>query len=139
MRVVHDPDGDRRTLATDVDIADSFVSQTVGLMGKSSVPDDYVLVFEFDKAARRFIHMLFVRTALDVVWLQDGEVVKVETLSPWFGIGLAKSDTILEFPAGSADSVEVGDTIGIEGESVGDSTADQDATDAATDDGESDE
>jgi len=127
MRIVHDPDGEGggQTLATTVDTADSFVAQTVGLMGRSSLPEDYALVFRFDKAARRFIHTLFVRTPLDVVWLVGDEVVKVKRLRPWTGVGLAKSDCIVELPAGAAEGVEVGDTVALETEPGGDAEADR--------------
>jgi len=140
MRVVHERDGERRALATTVDLADSFVSQTVGLMGQSTLADDYALVFEFgdpgffyrlrDTVPRRVIHMLFVRTPLDVLWLRDDEVVKVATLSPWTGIGVAKADTIVELPAGSADGVEVGDTVVVDREEPADDADNPDADDA---------
>jgi uncharacterized membrane protein (UPF0127 family) len=124
MRVVHEAAGERRALATTVDLADSFVSQTIGLMGQSTVSDDYALVFEFgepgffyrlrDTVPRRVIHMLFVRTPLDVLWLRDDKVVKMATLSPWTGLGVAKADTIIELAAGSAEGVEVGDRVVVE-------------------------
>lgn len=124
MRVVHDPDGARRVLAAAAETADGFVAQTVGLMGQSSIPDDYALVFRFgdppffyrlfDTMPTRFIHMLFVRMPLDVIWLQDGEVVEVATLSPWTGIGRAKADTVIELPDGAAEGVAVGDRVAIE-------------------------
>ena len=147
MRVVHETAAERRALATTVDLADSFVAQTVGLMGQSTVSDDYALVFEFgdpgflyrvrDTVPRRVIHMLFVRTALDVLWIRDDEVVKMATLSPWTGIGVAKADTIVELAAGSADGVAVGDTVVVEreGPATEDEPADgdPDAPEPATD------
>lgn len=124
MRVVHDPDGDRRAIATEVEVADSFVSKTLGLMGQSSIPDEYGLVFTFgepdfihrlfDTIPRQYIHMLFVRMSLDVLWLREDEVVQAKTLSPWTGLGAARADTIIELPAGATDGVEVGDTVVIE-------------------------
>jgi uncharacterized membrane protein (UPF0127 family) len=151
MRVVHDPDGDRRALATDVDVADSFAEQTRGMMGRSDIPPEYALVFEFgdpgffyrllDTLPRRIIHMLFVRMPLDVLWLREEEVVKTKTLRPWVGLGVAKADTIVELPAGAAAEVEVGDTVvverdgdGDEGESDGGRGSAQAAIDEATDD-----
>lgn len=116
MRVVHDPGPDRRPLATDVETADSFLEQTVGLMGKTSLPEEYALVFRFDEAAWRAVHMLFVRTGLDVLWLVDDEVVGVKTLRPWVGLGMSKADTIVELPAGAAAAVEPGDTVSVEAE-----------------------
>lgn len=143
MRVVHEAAGKRRALATTVDLADSFVSQTVGLMGQSTVSDDYALVFEFgepgfvyrvlDTIPRRVIHMLFVRTPLDVLWLRDEEVVKVATLSPWTGIGVAKADTIVELAAGSAEGVAVGDRVVVEREASPDDVEPTDDEQSAED------
>jgi len=147
MRVVHDPtDGDERTLATTVETADSFLEHTRGLMFRKSIPDDYALVFDFvaeaeasrlpwaSPEAYRSIHMLFVRIPLDVLWLLDGEVRKVKTLAPWRGLGLAKSDTIVELPAGAADGVEPGDRVRVVAEAGSDSVAEGDS-EAGSDDG----
>jgi uncharacterized membrane protein (UPF0127 family) len=125
MRVVVNPGGDdERVIASDVDVADSFLSQTVGLMGKSSIPEDYALVFEFDGVARRFIHMLFVRMPLDVLWIDDDEVIKTKQLRPWTGVGMGKSDRIIELPAGAAADVAPGDTIAVTDDSdTGEDTA----------------
>ncbi|WP_436931105.1 DUF192 domain-containing protein [Halosimplex halobium] len=112
MRLVHEPaDGDPRTLATDVERADSLLKKVKGLMGKSSLPDGYALVFEFGRTGYRDVHMLFVRTPLDVVWLRDDEVVQVKTLAPWRGTGVAKADCFVELPGGAADGVEPGDRV----------------------------
>jgi len=114
MRIFHDPDGERRTLATTVDTADSVRQKVVGLMGRSSLPEDYALVFPFEDAGRRIIHTVFVRTPIDVVWLRGDRVVHVETLSPWTGLGTASADTVVELPAGTADAVAVGDVVVVE-------------------------
>jgi len=111
MRIVHEPNGEARTLATEVDRAETTLEQSRGLMFRRSIPDGYGLVFPFDGVGRRFIHMLFVRFPLDVVWLLDDEVQEVSTMRPWRSIGYAKADTILELPAGSADGVAEGDTV----------------------------
>lgn len=124
MRVVHDPDGRARDLATTVEFAESPLEQAAGLMGRRSLPDGYALVFPFeappwplsrwfDAVGRRTIHMLFVRVPLDVLWLVDGEVRRVETLPPWRGLAVAKADTVIELPAGAADGVEAGDEVAI--------------------------
>ncbi|WP_233357399.1 DUF192 domain-containing protein [Halococcoides cellulosivorans] len=98
-------------LATDVAVADSGLRQAIGLMGRWSVPDDYGLVFPFDRAAPRFIHMVLVGTALDVLWLVEGRVERVATLRPMIGFGRARADTLIELPAGAASAVEAGDRI----------------------------
>ncbi|MBX0286246.1 DUF192 domain-containing protein [Haloarcula salinisoli] len=120
MRVVHDPDGESHVLATNVHTADSMLEKSKGLMFRRSIPDDYALIFRFEPSwpfgavRRRVIHMLFVRFPTDVVWLADDEVRKARTMYPWRSIDYAKADTVIELPAGSADDVDVGDTVVVE-------------------------
>ncbi|MFB6307755.1 MAG: DUF192 domain-containing protein [Haloarculaceae archaeon] len=114
MRVVHESGEGARTLASTVEFAETFREQTLGLMFRESVPEDFALVFEFGRAGWRSIHMLFVRMPLDVLWLVDGEVRQYKTLQPWRGIGLSKADTVVELPAGAAEGVTKGDRIRIE-------------------------
>ena len=114
MRVVHDPEGADRTIATAVDRAETMLEQSRGVMFRRSLPEGYALVFPFDRVGRRFIHMLFVAVSLDVVWVADGEVQQVKTMHPWRSVGHAKADVVLELPAGAADGVSAGDTVVIE-------------------------
>jgi len=125
MRVVHERDGGERTLATDVDLAESLLEQSKGLMFRDSIPDDYALVFRLHPPTwplsrllgdygYQSIHMLFVRFPIDVVWLRGTEVAQVKTLAPWTGLGLARADTVIELPAGAADGVEAGDRVVVE-------------------------
>ncbi|GGO01660.1 DUF192 domain-containing protein [Haloarcula pellucida] len=111
MRIVHDPEGTPRTLAHEVERAESLFAQARGLMFRRSIPDDYALVFPFDDAETRSIHMLFVPFPLDVLWLADDEVQAVKTVPPWYGVGWARADTLLELPAGAAAGVSEGDTV----------------------------
>jgi uncharacterized membrane protein (UPF0127 family) len=112
-----------RVLATNVEIADSVLSTGKGLMFRSELPDDYALVMEVDGGSllpfasgpsRQFVHMLFVRFPLDVIWLDGETVVKAARMHPWRSVAMAKSDRILELPAGGAEGVTAGDTIRIE-------------------------
>ena len=115
MRLVHrfgPPDArEQRTLATTVEYADTTLQQARGLMFRRSIPDDYALVFRFDRPETRTLHMLFVPFPIDAVWLTGPEVVRVERLRPWIGFARATADTILELPAGAAADVSAGDTI----------------------------
>jgi len=119
MRVVHEPadGGERRVLATEVEVADSTLARAKGLMFRRSVPEEFALVMEFGGGvllrgpARQVVHMLFVPFPIDVVWLVDDEVQKTARLSPWTGIGVGKADRIVEFPAGTADDVAAGDGV----------------------------
>lgn len=111
MRVLHR--GRDRTLASDAAVAESFLAQMRGLMFRRSFPGDG-LVFPFGSTRRRDAHMLFVRFPIDAVWVADGEVTAVERLEPWRGFGRARADTLIELPAGTAESVAVGDRVVVE-------------------------
>ena len=111
MHLCHERDGESRTLAHNVDTADSLVSQTLGLMFRTSMPRDYALVFPFGDAAARDAHMVFVPFDIDALWVENGEVQQVKRLSAWTGRGEARCDTLVELPAGAADHVSVGDRV----------------------------
>jgi len=112
VRLIHEPsEGDRTPLATRVDTADGLLSQMRGLMFRRSIPEDYALVFRFDHVAPRDVHMLFVPFPLDVLWLEDSAVQRVERLSPWTGLAKSAADQLCELPAGAAEAVSVGDRV----------------------------
>jgi uncharacterized membrane protein (UPF0127 family) len=129
MRVVHERDevvgeadasGEARTIATNVEVADSSLSHAKGLRFRDSLPDDYAYVMDVggknplpfvDGPTRNVVDMIFMRVPLDIVWLRDDEVVKVKRMHPWRSFGIAKADTIIEFPAGGAEGIDVGDTV----------------------------
>jgi uncharacterized membrane protein (UPF0127 family) len=114
MPVLHERDGHERVLAADVDVAASTISRARGLMFRGSIPDDYALVFAFDGAASRDVHMLFVPFPIDAVWVVEEEVAQVKRLRSWVGLGRARADTLIEVPAGAADDVSVGDVVRVE-------------------------
>ena len=112
MRLVHRPaSGAETVLASDVDVARSTLEQARGLMFRRSVPDDYALAFPFDEPETQWLHMLFVPFAIDAVWLADGEVTAKQRLAPFVGLGRGRADTVVELPAGAAESVAVGDEL----------------------------
>jgi len=104
-------DGEPTVLASDVDVARSTLEQGRGLMFRRAVPDGYALVFPFEGADARWLHMLFVPFAIDALWLVDGEVRKRKRLAPFVGLGWGEADTVVELPAGAADGVAVGDEV----------------------------
>jgi Uncharacterized conserved protein len=101
-------------LASDIEIADSFLQQARGLMFRRSLADDAALVFQFESAAKRDVHMLFVPFAIDALWLVDNDVVAKKRLKPWIGLGRETAETLVELPAGAADDVGVGDRVTLE-------------------------
>ncbi|QKY20614.1 DUF192 domain-containing protein [Halolamina sp. CBA1230] len=123
MRLVHHRDGEAapsagevetRILADDVERAEGPVAQSLGLMFRPSIPEGYALVFPFAEPADRTIHTLFVFEPLDVLWLVDDEVIKVDRLRPFRGLTHGLADTVIELRAGGADGVEPGDTVVLE-------------------------
>jgi hypothetical protein len=114
VRVVHRPScGPEQTLATDVEVADSLLRKARGLMFRRSIPDDYALVFPFDRPVTRSLHMVCVPFDIDAVWLVDGRVEAAKRLRAWRGYGRARGDTVVELPAGAADGVDPGDRVGV--------------------------
>lgn len=107
MPVVHEGE----VLAADVEVARSLPAKMKGLMFRSTVPDEYALVFPFDRPTRRSVHMLFVRTPLDVLWVTDDVVTKRATLSAWTGFDWGRADTIVELAPGAASDVSPGDRL----------------------------
>jgi len=112
VQLVHWPEsgGGSQVLASEIEIADSFLQQARGLMFRRSLGDDSALVFQFDSEAKRDVHMLFVPFAIDALWVVDNEVVATKRLRPWIGAG---ADTLIEVPAGTADEVAVGDRVAL--------------------------
>ncbi|WP_254524153.1 DUF192 domain-containing protein [Natrinema caseinilyticum] len=118
MRLVHEPatedsrfDAKATVLARRVEIADSLVSRTRGLMFRRSLPTEYALVFPFGSAKTRDLHMLFVFVPIDAVWVVDDVVQRVERLHPWRSFARERADLIVELPAGAAADVEPGDRL----------------------------
>ena len=116
MQLLHRPKsgGGSQVLASDIEIADSFLAQARGLMFRRSLAEDSALVFQFDSTAKRDVHMLFVPFAIDALWLVDNEVVAKKRLKPWIGLGRETAETLVELPAGAADDVAVGDRVTLE-------------------------
>jgi uncharacterized membrane protein (UPF0127 family) len=112
VRVVHEATGD--VLATEVEVAESILATLRGLRFRRSLPADHALVFDFDGAGRRDVDMLFVPFPIDVLWLVEGRVERVDTLRAWFDLAIARADTLIELPAGAAAGVSRGDTIRID-------------------------
>ncbi|MDZ7849338.1 MAG: DUF192 domain-containing protein [Halodesulfurarchaeum sp.] len=118
MQIVHGPvekrtgsAAEEQVLATDVSIAETTLEKLKGVMFQQSLPPDYGLVFPFETATKRGVHMLFVRVPIDVVWTVEGTVTAVKTLEPWTGYGRERADEIIELPAGAAARVSVGDRV----------------------------
>lgn len=116
VRLVHEREGETRTLASRVETAASTLAQARGLMFRRSIPDDYALVFPFDGVGFRSLHMVCVPFPIDAVWLQEEKVTKVERLRAWIGLGWGRADCVIELPAGAASRVHTGDRVWLDEE-----------------------
>ena len=100
-------------LASTVEVADSPLARARGLMFRRSIPDDFAMVFTFDRVRQRSVHMCFVPFPLTVIWAVDGQVARADRLSAWVGVARAKADLLVELPADRLESVEIDDAIRI--------------------------
>ena len=105
-------------LATTVERPESALAHARGLRFRD-VPEGFALVMDVGGSpipglggpSYNVVDMLFTRAPIDIVWLVDEEVVATKRLDPWTGVGFQRADTIVELPAGAAESVAVGDTV----------------------------
>lgn len=112
MELWHEPaSGDARCLADAVEVADSMLARLRGRMFTTRFPQGTALVFPFESADRRSVHMLAVPYPIDVIYLVDEAVTDVARLRPMIGLDWGRADTIVEVPAGVADGIEVGDRV----------------------------
>ena len=83
-----------KTIASDVEFAKTFFSQSRGLMFKRDISDNYALVLVFDKPKKASVHMLFVRFPIDALFLDDDKrIIKAATLKPWIGMSSSEKET----------------------------------------------
>ena len=56
------------------------------------------LIFDYDDAKPRLVHMLGVRQPLRVTWYIEGSMRRVEHMQPWRDVALERADCIIEEP-----------------------------------------
>ena len=113
MQIVHrsQSTADERLLAEDVRTADNVFRRMVGLMGRRPLEPGEAAVFRFGRSTDRRIHTMFVRGAIDVIWIDAERVTAVERFSPWSVGASYPADTIIELPPGRAEGVDPGDIV----------------------------
>lgn len=94
---------DGETLAGPLDLAESFLDRTRGLLGRDGLPGRSGMVIEHCSS----IHTVFMRFSIDVVFLsRDGNVLKVvDELAPWRAAWAWFAARAVELPAGLAREV----------------------------------
>lgn len=100
---------DGTIVTTDVEHANTFLKQVIGLMFRKHF--EGALVFDLGRERFEGIHMLFVRIPIDVIFLDSGrKIVDVKiNLRPWFGAALPRSRFryAIELPAGTVEKVRL--------------------------------
>jgi uncharacterized protein len=101
-------------LASQAELADTFLKRGLGLMGRRSLPEGGGLILY----PNNNIHMFFMRFAIDVLFVdRDDRIVGLRhSFKPWrpFAAALAARYTI-ELPAGllASTQTEIGDKLQI--------------------------
>lgn len=107
MAVLRKSDG--TVVASDVEMADTFLKKTVGVMFRSHLPQGFAMIFDMGMEMRAgiAIHMMFVFVSIDVIYLDQGRrIVDIKRrLPPWIGLAFPKKPAryAIEMPAGAAD------------------------------------
>ncbi len=90
----------------EVEIAESFLSRLRGLMGRRRLDEGHGLLL----APCNSIHMLFMRFAIDVVYLDKDFCIKkiARNVLPWIGMSFCFGAwAALELPSGVADRLKL--------------------------------
>jgi hypothetical protein len=96
-------------VANEVELADTRESRRQGLLGRASMGPSSALILRPCFS----VHTAFMQFAIDVVFVnRDGVVVKVaRQLVPWRIAGAWGAHAVVEFAAGGAAEIEVGDRL----------------------------
>lgn len=100
----------RRVLATNIEIATTFLARLRGLVGRHRLGEGQAMLFE----RARQIHTFGMRFPIDVVFCdRDWQVVHVSrSMRPWrLGRWVRKGFYVVELPAGAASDLDVGDRL----------------------------
>lgn len=90
----------------EVELADNFLGRLRGLMFRKYLPEGRGLLL----APCNSVHMLFMRFAIDVVYLDENFCIKkiVRSLTPWLGMSICFGAWgALELPSGEAERLKL--------------------------------
>jgi uncharacterized membrane protein (UPF0127 family) len=85
-----------------------------GLIGRSEIGRDEILVFEYGEAELQVVHNVGVRCRVGVAFVVDGEITRLTTLRPWLGVRVGRADTLIEAHPDTLAQARVGDQISLE-------------------------
>lgn len=100
-------DGTR--IATHIECVTTMFRMMCGLMFRRKIPDDYAMVFVFPKPKNGFVHALFMRFPIDVIFLNNDKIIiDIARLNPWIGYKHVRNVSyIIEMNAGVSDRYEL--------------------------------
>jgi len=105
LRLVHVASG--RVLAETLEKPRTFVGRGIGLMFRRTLPDRHGMLIDPCNG----IHMLFMRFAIDALFLDRHDCVKrvYRRVPPWYGVVwiVWGAEKVVELPAGALDRVEL--------------------------------
>ena len=106
MRLVNQRTGD--TVASVVEIAATRATRRKGLLGRASLDPSAALILSPCFA----VHTAFMQFAIDVAFVsREGVVRKIVSLPPWRMAADVGASAVVEFAAGAARGLRVGDRI----------------------------
>ena len=104
--------GDGSVVASEVEHADGFVKQAVGLMFRRSIAPGYAMIFDLGREQFAGVHMAFVPFSIDLAYLdRKKRVVDVRPrLRAWIGWAFPREPAryAIEMPAGTLDRYSIG-------------------------------
>lgn len=102
-----------------LEIADNEETRSFGLGNRSNLCEYCGMFFVFDVAAKHAFWMKGMQFPLDIVWLHDDVVVHIERHiepeSQMTYIPSVAANRVLEFNAGTADTLNVGEKVSFTG------------------------
>ena len=102
----------------EVELARTLEEKVRGLSGRPALKSGHGMLFVYERPEPVSIWMKDMRFPLDILWIREGRIVKIEKNAPPLVPGgaervyTATADLVLEVPAGLADreKVRLGDT-----------------------------
>ncbi|HZT77232.1 MAG TPA: DUF192 domain-containing protein [Vicinamibacterales bacterium] len=106
MHLVNQRTGD--AVATVVEIAATRATRRQGLLGRASLDASAAMVI----APCFAVHTMFMRFPIDAVFVdREGTVRKIVTLPAWRAAADVRASAVVEFAAGAARGLRVGDRL----------------------------
>lgn len=98
--------------------ASNILSQALGLMFRTSLPDDHAMLFTLRKPTTIGVHMLFMRFPIDAIFLDaDKKIIGTASLMPWTGHKRMKGvKYLIEMNSGTVEKygLHTGETLSFE-------------------------